>query len=698
MPISSSLLSRISRWALLIIVLLVLAVAGYKGARLWPHASALLGRAAALQARASGEFSATNPADLAWLREQLGATREDLQAIQAEIRFLLPLMEHLGWVPRIGHDLAAAPALLEAGIHLCDAGWWGLLGLEPVADSLSQPEQPDQSAIERALPALAVSRPRFAEAEAALASARRAWRRLDGRALSPRLAAGKALGDRYLPLLEGGVKLAQIAPGLLGYERPVTYLILAQNNHELRPTGGFISGAGVIQLAGGKIITMTFQDSYAVDALCPPAAHPPAPAPLREYIWAPALMFRDANWSPHFPTSAAVATSIYRRCLGLQVDGVIAFDLDAVVSLLRGLGPLQPEGYPEAVTADTFLRYVAQYWTNPLRTPDTAEQETGEWWRRRKDFMADLLQAALQRITSAPQTIPMGKFAPEMLRALQGKHLLLHLRDPAAAQVLADMSWDGALRSWDGDYWLVVDANLGFRKVNPNIQQSIEYQVDGSAGVPRATLIIHYLNQSAGTAECIAGSRYDNTYEEMMQGCYWDYVRVYVPRGSRLLGVVGSDRAPETGEEEGKAVFSAFLVLAPGASRDLIFHYELPFSPPSAGEGLGVRATSPRPSTGEGLGVRVYPLLIQKQPGTPNIPVQVSVSGLSLLFDPLHSDVAAIDEAGRVRFELTGDTRLTWIEPESGRAHGTWLPAISGFLGVLLILLGLAVWTRQVRA
>ncbi|MBC7260804.1 MAG: DUF4012 domain-containing protein, partial [Chloroflexi bacterium] len=452
---SPSRLLRIVRLVLLIAVLLILAAVAYKGVRLWQHGSALLRRAGELQGRVMGEFSATNSADLAWLREQLGATREDLQAIQAEIRFLLPLIERMDWVPRVGHDLAVAPALLEAGIQLCDAGWWGLLGLEPVMDALARPaQQPDQSAIERALPALAVSRPRFAQAEAALARAHHAWHRLDGRVLSPRLAAGKALGDRYLPLLEGGVQLAQVAPALLGHERPVTYLILAQNNHELRPTGGFISGAGIIQLSGGKIITMTFQDSYAVDALCAPGTHPPAPVPLREYIWAPALMFRDANWSPHFPTSAAVAASIYRACRGVGVDGVIAFDLDAVVSLLRGLGPVQPTGYPEAVTADTFLRYIAQYWTNPLRTAETAEQETDEWWRHRKDFMADLLQAALQRITNSPQTIPMQKFAPEMLRALQGKHLLIHLQDPAAAQVLADLSWDGALRTWDGDYCL----------------------------------------------------------------------------------------------------------------------------------------------------------------------------------------------------------------------------------------------------
>lgn len=669
--------SRIGCWVLAITLTLLLAAVAYQGVRVWTHVSALLGRASAWQARATGEFSATNPADLVWLREQLGATRTDLQAIRSEIRFLLPLVEHLDWVPCIGQDLAATPALLEAGIHLCDAGWWGLLGLEPVVDRLSQPEQqPTQSAIERILPALAASRPRFAEAEAALAKAYSAWNRLDGRVLSPRLAAGKALGDRYLPLLEGGVKLAQLAPHLLGQERPVTYLILAQNNHELRPTGGFISGAGVIELSVGKIVTMTFQDSYAVDAQCDLGAHPPPPVPLREYIWAPALMFRDANWSPNFPTSAAVVTSIYRLCQGKQVDGVIAFDVEAVASLLRGLGSVQPEGYPEAVTADTFLHYVAQYWTHPLRALDTAEQETGEWWLRRKDFMADLLQAALRQITTAPQSIHMQQFVPAMLQSLRGKHLLVYLRDPTAAQVFADMAWDGALHPWDGDYCLVVDANVGFRKVNPNIQQRMEYQVDLSPDKPpRATLTLHYINKSTGAQECIAGAYYNDTYQEMMQGCYWDYVRVYVPRGSRLLDVAGGDCAPEITEDERRTVFSVFLVVAPGASRTLTFHYELPFA----------------------SGMRTYRLLLQKQSGAASIPVQVSISGCPFLFDPFQSDVATVDEAGRVYFELDSNVHLTWVEPTAGESPVTWAMALPGLVGLAMILIGLRLFYHTSR-
>ncbi|MBC7345588.1 MAG: hypothetical protein H5U03_09260, partial [Clostridia bacterium] len=210
--------------------------------------------------------------------------------------------------------------------------------------------------------------------------------------------------------------------------------------------------------------------------------------------------------------------------------------------------------------------------------------------------------------------------------------------------------------------------------------------VDWRADVPRATLTIHYINKSSGTEECIAGSRYEDTYEQMMQGCYWDYVRVYVPRGSRLLGVVGSDRTPEVSEEEGKTVFSAFLVIAPGAARTLTFHYQLssPPLPILSGRGVGGEAQSPAE--------RSYRFLFQKQPGTANIPVQMSITGRTLLFDPGQSDPVTVDEAGRVRFELAGDTRLTWVEPEAGGVQNAWAVILLGVVGLFLILLGVVTW------
>ena len=616
-------------------------------------------RARAVQAAVrDDDLGLSDPASLAWLRDQAAAAHQDLVTLRAQARPLLAVAPYLGWLPGVGPDLAASPALVDLAVALCDAGQWGLAAAEPVAQVLSAPRQ--GTFVEAALPALERSRPHLAQAERALRQAQAARARLQGLPLSPRLQRLLARLDRYLPALQATVQLAGRAQELLGGQRPVAYLILAQNNHELRPTGGFISGVGILRLSQGRISELSFQDSYQVDARCDVRAHPPAPAPLREYLWAGALMFRDANWSPDYPTSAAVAASIYRLCQKAEVDGVIAIDLEGVALLLGALGPLRPPGYPAPVTRETLLQYVAQYWTDPLQSESIGE-DLRQWWGHRKDFMGDLLRASLERLTGSPQSLDPRALAGSLVAAFEGRHLLVYLRDPASRSALAGAGWDGALAAAEGDYLMVVDANLGFRKVNPSIRQSLDYRVDLGAAPPQATLTVRYRNESRGEPECVAGSRYESSYAAMMQGCYWDYVRVYAPPGSRLLDVVGSDRPPEAGEEAGKAVFAALLVVAPGEERQLTFRYELP----------------------EQVSAGVYRLLVQKQAGTAALPVTVGLVGPGWRLGG-GSDAEA-------RFALAADTRLV-----AARAPGglPWGALAAG--GVLLVAVGLGlVWAGR---
>ena len=104
-------------------------------------------------------------------------------------------------------------------------------------------------------------------------------------------------------MLRQGFSALTVAPQLLGMDRPRTYLVLALNEDELRPGGGFITGVGEIRVQAGKVITMTFRDSYAVDDFTQP--YPDPPEPMRRYMGLDLLVLRDSNWSPDFPTARA---------------------------------------------------------------------------------------------------------------------------------------------------------------------------------------------------------------------------------------------------------------------------------------------------------------------------------------------------------------------------------------------------------
>ena len=55
------------------------------------------------------------------------------------------------------------------------------------------------------------------------------------------------LVQRYAPVVPELLRMGAEAPALLGEEGPVHYLVLAQNSDEIRATGGFITGLGVVR-------------------------------------------------------------------------------------------------------------------------------------------------------------------------------------------------------------------------------------------------------------------------------------------------------------------------------------------------------------------------------------------------------------------------------------------------------------------
>ena len=99
---------------------------------------------------------------------------------------------------------------------------------------------------------LAGAQPALAEAAARLARVAEMRNALPPLA-EPRLQRLLDKLDKLLPLAKDALALAQAAPALLGADGPRTYLLLAQNNDELRATGGFISGAGHVTIDRGRI-------------------------------------------------------------------------------------------------------------------------------------------------------------------------------------------------------------------------------------------------------------------------------------------------------------------------------------------------------------------------------------------------------------------------------------------------------------
>jgi hypothetical protein len=89
-----------------------------------------------------------------------------------------------------------------------------------------------------------------------------------------------------------------------------TFLILFQNNMELRPGGGFIGSFGILKIRDGRVTKFDVHDTGNFDGRIPDTVTPPYPMEqtLKIHSW----KLRDSNWSPDWKENALQAIDFYR--------------------------------------------------------------------------------------------------------------------------------------------------------------------------------------------------------------------------------------------------------------------------------------------------------------------------------------------------------------------------------------------------
>jgi hypothetical protein len=604
------------RWFLILDLVLLLIGGGVKAIRAWRWQRVLQNDLTELRALLADTSAAPwRPAEL------LALIHNDLHGFQTEFAFFIDIAPRLRWLPRYGADLAAAPALLTMALELSDSGAQVAQVLEPL---LMPADQAQPQTLETVMTLLREAQPQLENTAHALERVQQTRAGLDEAtagtaALSPRLTGWIAQLDRYLPLLQQGVQGARLLPELLGDAEMRTYLLLAQNEDELRPTGGFLTGVARIAVREGHIEHMVFENSAEVTDFKRP--YPDPPAPLEDIMGLDLWVFHDSNWSPDFPTSARQAVAFYQQRYETPIDGVLAVDQEAFRRIVQVLQPLTIPSYPDPITASNILAALRQSRDMPLEDDPAAA-----WERRHKAILEDLLTATIDKVQNQPEKVDFIRLGMAVMAAFEERHLFAYaLQDDDLEALLRESTWDGALHTGEGDYLMVVDANLGYSKVNPYIAASLGYAVDlRDPQQTQASLTLTYQHNGPRTSDaCYHYYRPPMlTYEMLMQQCYWDYVRVYVPEGTRPLRatpnpvpgellVTGKGRSGEAeilAPEAGKTVLATFFVLPSGQRAETRMIYLLP---PDV-----VQQTED---------TLRYHLYIQKQGGKLSVPVQISL-------------------------------------------------------------------------
>jgi len=353
--------------------------------------------------------------------------------------------------------------------------------------------------------------------------------------------------------------LVKLLPHLLGYPKQTNYLILLQNNDELRPTGGFLGTFSVMQVKDGEILDCQTQDVYHLDMPIKDKLDIKPPEPLREYLGMEKWFMRDANWSPDWPNSARKIEWFYRNENRLleknkffddEFDAIAAINPKIVEDFLAITGPVVVEG--QEYNKDNFkklLQYRVEKGYVRLGVPS---------WHR-KEVISQIYKELKIKIFDLPAS-RWTEVIDLIDDNIDKKNILVYLKDRDCQAIVKDRGFAGELKDTNGDYLMVVDANMASYKTDAVMDKAISYKVDQSdLDTLMGKVKIDYTHNG--------GFDWRTTR-------YRTYTRVYVPKGSKLIKSDGEN--VKAYDELGKTCFASFLSIEPGDSGSLYFEYKLP--------------------------------------------------------------------------------------------------------------------------
>ena len=572
-----------------------------------------------LKASATAMNTIFKSQDLPSVKKQLTQIKTDLNSFQADFR-------KMGWLRLVPlarnyyldgvHGIAAASSLLDAGEIGVDAiaPYADVIGLKGLATT-GDGAKTAQDRISFIVETLDKIKPQLSEIGQKLSVAQAEIDQINPNRypeyykktkVRANIVSGKEILDKVSTLVNQAKPLLESAPYMLGKDAPRKYLVIFENDAELRPTGGFMTGYAVIQVSKGKISTIESDDIYKLDERFPKRIT--APAPILKYMpKVPYWYLRDQNLSPDFKVSMDTFYPNYKLTKSPTVDGIIAVDTQVLVDLMKITGPIGVPGFgnfsPEidkrCECPQVFyeLQVLAGSEQPIIWDPITGRViQAPANYGNRKGFLGPVMYSLLANVMAQPKS----KF-PSMMETIisliDGKHIQFYFEDSKAQQAVESFNMAGRVTSTDQDFLLVVDTNFSGAKTNIWVKNKVDQDVSINAdGSVTKTITMTYTNPQPGSVQIETGRK--------LNGLFRDWVRVYVPKGSQLLEAKGYETGQATGEDLGKTTFEGFFTLAPLNVKTISLKYKLPF-----------KIKSP------------YRILVQKQAGTHDFVYNFKING-----------------------------------------------------------------------
>ena len=387
--------------------------------------------------------------------------------------------------------------------------------------------------------------------------------------------------------------LSKLLPALGGYPAESNYLIILQNNDELRPSGGFIGVYGLANTKNGDIVSLKTEDSYHLDMPAVGKWKNEPPVPIKKYLDVENWYLRDANWVPDWSLAAQKINEIYTgESLAIgqpapNFSGIIAINPDFISNLIKLVGPITiqgqtytPENFQELLQYNVEIAY--------------KDRNVSSW--NRKDIINELLAELKSRLFNLPSSSWVG-LLKTLKQDIAAKNIQLYFPDPSLENLTRELGASGEVKQTTGDYLMVVDANLAAFKSDAVVKKKINYTVTQKNDNTTVSLSLDYRHEG------------DFNWRTTR---YRSYTRIYAPYGSHFITSSGlnTDTADWTVLDDpilNKTIFGFFFTVEPGTEKEIVINYSLP-------ENINQQMSN-----------KNYELLVQKQSGRRTQELKVNI-------------------------------------------------------------------------
>ncbi|MBP7860030.1 DUF4012 domain-containing protein [Patescibacteria group bacterium] len=377
-------------------------------------------------------------------------------------------------------------------------------------------------------------------------------------------------------------------PYLVGVDGKRTYLVLMANSTEIRMSGGFTTYSIIVEVENGVPKVLTGVDTFDVDADISSLVYPIyAGGPygfLRSYLLVPRLYARDAlSTTPDFRSGVELfMTKFWKKhpcgkrlgCLNKNIDGVIQVNTHLAESLLAVTGPIDVGGRAFKTDQGTYKGFADAVFTNEnviyqlekIANADLAEIQG------RKEIIKYLLQSMIEKVLNT-KTENLASIVSVFLESLASKDLLVYSMNVPTQTALEELGYAGRVSYTDtaSDFIFLAHSNFGAGKRDWIITRETSKEVFERDGKVISKVSVKITNPKS-----------PDWWQSSWLYTYKDYLRLYVPKGSKLISATASDgqnidsKAVLDKEFANLEFFSVFFRTDVEKDTTVTFEYELP--------------------------------------------------------------------------------------------------------------------------